>query len=254
MGSVLASTDQLVIIVDAYGNNAARHHIGKVFQRSLLDGALAGGEEDELAVLFQVAHRQDGADIFALLQVEQAGHGLAFARSANVRDLIHFEPIDAAGVGEAEQIRVVESTISWETKSSSRVFMPSSPSATSPVLAVNGNRRALAITRMRNSDSDLFVRDQILGDSSAVSSRICVRRSSPNSLRAASSSLMMTERSFACRGQNRFILCNALAHFNEFFENLVRGKLGETVELQFKDGVDLAIGQARLSSGPVTTP
>src|ERR1700678_2610198 len=71
-----ASANQLVIVVDADGNNAARHDIGKVLERSLLNGALTGGEEDELAVLFQVAHRQDGAHALSLLQAEETGHGL----------------------------------------------------------------------------------------------------------------------------------------------------------------------------------
>jgi hypothetical protein len=96
-----ASANQLVIVVDADGNNAARHHIAKVLERSLLDRALAGGEKDELAILFQIAYGQDGAHALPRLQVEQAGHGLAFAGGADIGDLIHLEPIDPAGVGES---------------------------------------------------------------------------------------------------------------------------------------------------------
>ena len=44
-------------------------------------------------------------DFFAGLQVEQALHGLALAGGADVGNLVDLEPVDAAGVGEAEQVR-----------------------------------------------------------------------------------------------------------------------------------------------------
>ena len=55
-----AGADQLIIFIDADGDDAARHYVGKILQRSLLDRSFAGGEEDELAFFFQVAHRQNG--------------------------------------------------------------------------------------------------------------------------------------------------------------------------------------------------
>jgi len=42
---------------------------------------LLGGKENELALFFQIAYRQYGADVLARLQVEQALHGLALARA-----------------------------------------------------------------------------------------------------------------------------------------------------------------------------
>ena len=98
-----ARLDQLVVFVDADGDNAARHDVGEVLERRLLDGSLSRGEEDELAFFFKIADGQNGADIFAGLQVEQALHGLALACRAHVGNLVDLEPVDAAGVGEAEQ-------------------------------------------------------------------------------------------------------------------------------------------------------
>ena len=59
-----AGLDQFIVLVDADGDDAAGHDIGEVFERGLLDGAVAGGEEDELAFFFKVADGQDGADVF----------------------------------------------------------------------------------------------------------------------------------------------------------------------------------------------
>ena len=65
----------------------------------------------------------------------------------------------------------------------------------------------------------------------------------------------MTARSFGFRGQDGFVLGNALAHFDQFLEDLVGRKLGEAIELQFEDGVDLPIAQASVRApAPVTMP
>ena len=41
-----AGGDELVVLVDADGDDAAGHDVGEVLERGLLDGAVAGGEED----------------------------------------------------------------------------------------------------------------------------------------------------------------------------------------------------------------
>ena len=45
-------------------------------------------------------------------------------------------------------------------------------------------------------------------------------------------------------GQDRLVLGDARAHLVQLVEQLVDGELGEAVELQFEDGVDLAEGEA----------
>ena len=101
-----AGGDELVVLVDVDGDDAAGHDVGEVLERGLLDGAVAGGEEDVLAVFVEVADGEDGDDFFAGLEVDERGHGLALAGGADVGDLVDLEPVDAAGVGEAEEIGV----------------------------------------------------------------------------------------------------------------------------------------------------
>ena len=101
-----ARLDQLIVVVYPNGDNPARHHVREVLERRLLHRALLRGKEDELAFFFKIAHRQNGAHILALLQVEQALHGFSLARGADVGNLIHLQPIHAAGVGKAQQKRV----------------------------------------------------------------------------------------------------------------------------------------------------
>ena len=174
-----AGGDQLVVLVDADGDDAARHDVGEVLERGLLDGAVAGGEEDVLGFFFEVADREDGDDFFAGLEVEQRGHGLAFAGGADVGDLVDLEPVDAAGVGEAEQVGVggVDDELGDE------VFFAGlhaeAAGAAAALLAVDGDGRALEVAGVGDGDGDLLVGDEVFELSSAVSSRIWVRRASP---------------------------------------------------------------------------
>ncbi len=101
-----AGGDELVVLVDADGDDAAGLDVGEVLERGLLDGAVAGGEEDVLALFGEVADGEDGDDFFAGLEGDERGHGLALADGAYVGDLVDLEPVDAAVVGEAEEIGV----------------------------------------------------------------------------------------------------------------------------------------------------
>ncbi len=44
-----AGGDELVVLLDVDGDDAAGHDVGEVLERGLLDGAVAGGEEENLA-------------------------------------------------------------------------------------------------------------------------------------------------------------------------------------------------------------
>ena len=140
-----AGGDELVVLVDADGDDAAGHDVGEVLERSFLDGAFLRGEEDELAFFFKIADGQDGADFFAGLEVEQALHGLALAGGADVGNFVDLEPVDAAGVGEAEQegVRGVDDELRDE------VFFAGlhahAAGAAAALLAVDGDGRALEV-------------------------------------------------------------------------------------------------------------
>src|ERR1700722_1605288 len=151
-----ACGDQIIFTVNGYGDDAAGHDIGEVLERSLLHGAVARGEEDVLALFFQIADGQDGDDFFAGLEIEQALHRLTLAGCADVGNLVDLEPVDAAGVGEAEQegVRGVDDELRDE------IFFASlhahAAGAAAALLAVDGDGRALEIALMADGHGDLF--------------------------------------------------------------------------------------------------
>ena len=60
--------DELVVLVDVDGDDAAGHDVREVFEGGLLDGAVAGGEEDVVGLVGEVAGGEDGDDFFAGLE------------------------------------------------------------------------------------------------------------------------------------------------------------------------------------------
>ena len=133
----------------------------EVLERGLLDGALLRGEEDELALFFEVADGQDGADVFAGLEVEQALHGLALAGGADVGNLVDLEPVDAAGVGEAEQEGVggIDDELGDEVLFAG--LHAHAAGAAAALLAIDADGRALEVALMADGDGDLLVGDEV---------------------------------------------------------------------------------------------
>ena len=156
-----AGGDELVVLVDADGDDAAGHDVGEVLERGLLDGAVAGGEEDVLAVFFEVADGEDGDDLLAGLEVDERGHGLALAGGADVGDLVDLEPVDAAGVGEAEQVGVggVDDELRDEVLFAG--LHADAAGAAAALLAVGGDGRALEVAGVGDGDGDLLVGDEV---------------------------------------------------------------------------------------------
>ena len=202
------------------------------------------GEEDELALFLEVAHGQNGADIFAGLQVEQALHGLALARRAHVGNLVDLEPVDAAGVGEAEQegVRRIDDQLRDEILLAR--LHAHAPGAAAPLLAIDADGRALEVALMAHGDRDLLVGDQVF----KLQLGALV-----DDLRAARVAVLVANlfqfldddrAQLFLAGQDRFVLGDLFAHLLQFVQHLVDGKLRQPVELQFEDGVDLAQREA----------
>ena len=152
---------QLVIRVDADGDDAARHHVAEVLQRRLLHRALLRREEDELAFFFQIAHRQNSPHRLARQQVQQAGNRLALTRRANIRHLINLQPVNPPGIGEAQQVGMGRIDDQLRDKIFLARLHPQCARPAAPLLAIGRDRRPLQISRMRNRHRNLLVGDQV---------------------------------------------------------------------------------------------
>ena len=244
-----AGGDELVVLLDVDGDDAARHDVGEVLEGGLLDGAVAGGEEDVLAVFVEVADGEDGDDFFAGLEGDERGHGLALACGADVGDLVDLEPVDAAGVGEAEEIGVrrVDDELGDEVLFAGLHAEAAGASAT--LLAVDGDGRALEVAGVGDGDGDLLVGDEVFeGELGGL----------VEDLGAALVAVLVADlfelldddfAELLLGGEDGLVLGDVVADLGELFEELVDGELSESVELQFEDGVDLAVAEDQRAGG-----
>ncbi len=156
-----AGDDELVVLLDIDGDDAAGHDVGEVLERGLLHRSVARGKEDVLALFFEVADGEDGDDLFAGLEGDERSHGLALAGGADVGDFVDLEPVDAAGVGEAEEIGVggVDDELGDEVLFAG--LHAETAGASAPLLAVGGDGRALEVAGVGDGDGDLLVGDEV---------------------------------------------------------------------------------------------
>ena len=93
--------DEVVVVGQVHGDDAARQGAGEGAQRGLLDHALVGGHEDVEPGLVG-AYRQHGVDALFRLQGQQVDHGPTAGGAARLGQLVDLEPIDPAAAGEAQ--------------------------------------------------------------------------------------------------------------------------------------------------------
>ncbi len=235
---------QLIVFIDADGDNAARHDVGEVLERRLLYRSLLRGKEDELAFFFKIAHGQNGAYVFAGLQIEQALHRFAFARRAHVGNLVDLEPVDTAGVGEAEQEGVGRDHDQLRDEILFARLHARAPGAAAALLAINADGRALEVALVAHGHRNLLVGDQIF--ELQLGALVDDLRAPRVAILVANLFQFLDDylAQLFLAGQDGFVLGDALAHLLQFIQQFVDGELRQAVELQFENGVDLAQREA----------
>src|SRR6185437_15719771 len=246
--------DQLVALVHAHGDDAPGPRVREVAHHALLDGASAGDHDDELVLALEILDRQHGAHFLALLQRDQTVHRFALAGRAGVGNLVDLEPVDAAGVGEHQDVAVGrgdEQVLDEILVARPRALAP----APAPALgAVGRDRRALQITGVGDGDGDRLLLDQILEHDF---------RGSVLNLRAARvfvaaevlADILQFVGDHAAQllvaGQNRLELRDAELDLGQLVEDLLPLQPGEAVQLQVEDRLRLLFAERELLHQPL---
>ena len=176
-------------------------------------------------------------------RLEEAGHGFALAGGADVGDFVDLEPVDAAGVGEAEQVGVGRVDDELRDEVLFAGLHAEAAGAAATLLAVGGDGRALEVAGVRDGDGDLLVGDEVfelelggLVEDLGAALVAVILADGFEFLDDDGAELFL-------RGEDGFVLGDVVADFAELVQQLVDGELGEAIELQFEDGVDLAVAE-----------
>ena len=179
--------DQFVALIQRHRDNAARHGIVELGQLALLDHAVLGHHHDEL-VRHELAHRQERFHGLVRLQVDQVRNMLALADGGGVRNLVDLQPVDAALVGEDQQVavrggddQVLEEILGARAHADAALAAARLP-------PVGIHRRALQIAAVRHRDRHVFHGHQVFqADLAGVFDdlRCAARRRTPSGLPSA---------------------------------------------------------------------
>ena len=102
------SLDEVVAGFDAAGDESGGARVRVLRQISLLHHAILRTEEQERFFFFlgEAAHRQDGDDLLALVELHEVHDGATAGLAAGLGHLVHLQPEDATAIGKGQQIGV----------------------------------------------------------------------------------------------------------------------------------------------------
>ena len=152
-----AGGDEFVSGFDVDGVDAVGADVHELAQLGFFYQAVAGGEEDIFIFFFEIAYGEHGADGFAGLQSDQIADVLAAAGGAYVGNFVDLEPVDAAFVGEDQNVGVG----GGDEEVFDEIFFAGlhagASAAAAALHAVGGDRRALHVAGVAEGDGDLLV-------------------------------------------------------------------------------------------------
>ena len=196
-----------------------------------------------LPIFFEIADGKHGAHRLARLQTDQVADVLAFAGGADVGNFVHLQPVNAAGVGEDQNVGVGGVDEEMLDEILVARLHAGAARASAALHAVGGDRRALHVAAVADRDRDLLVGDQVFqmdfgsfvfDDGAAL---------------VAVQLLYFFEffhdhgAQFLFRTQDGFVLGDVLAGDIQFFRDFVDRELGQAVQLQFENRVGLNSGE-----------
>ena len=153
--------DELVIVIEVDGVEAALVQVLELDEARLLDDAFLRGHE-EVGIRIEALDLDDRRDLLVLLELQQVDDGRAFRRAARLRDLVCLEMVDAAAVRE-EQDRVVrrrDQEVLDEILLLRRHALDALAAAV--LAAISIECHALDVVVVRQRDDDVFLSDEVL--------------------------------------------------------------------------------------------
>ena len=228
--------DQEIPFVQINRNNAGLAGVAELVQCGLFDSAHAGGHENILVgreAAFFASQRQHDGDLLAFLQGKHV-HNRAAARAARaLRHFPHFEPVQTATVGEAQNVVV---GIGYKQLVNPVVFFGGSGLLAAPpalLCAVFTQRLAFDIAAVTHGDHHVGGRDQIFG---GQVKRAVLHQAAPGAEFALAKFLFYMDQFFADDGRDTLRFCqnvqqvfNLGHHFLVFGNDLVLLKAGQAL-------------------------
>src|SRR5690606_35362920 len=160
----LDNADETVVVVDVDGDDAGRARIREGVQVGLLDDAPARAHHDEALAftLREVLHAKQRRNALPFGHAHEVRDRFAAAVTADLRDVVHAQPVAAPAVAEDQDVgvRVGHEQVTHDVLVA-RLHADQALAAAA-LLPVLVERRPLDVAGIRRRDHDVFVGDEIL--------------------------------------------------------------------------------------------
>ena len=213
----------------------------------LLDDALAGHEQHEAARRRSRAPRRRPRSSRRPASCTRFTTALPLPCGPDVGDLVDLQPVDAAAVGEDQDVGVRRGDEEVARRSPRPcVFIPTRPAAAAPLRAVGRDRGALDVAGVGDRDRHVLVGDQVLdrdlvgGVDDLGAARVAVVVADlPQLVADDLVDARRARRGCPCRSAMRSDELRELVH------DLLALEAGEPLQLQLEDRVGLDLAEAR---------
>ncbi len=153
--------DQFVLGVQIDGNDPGRPRIAEFRELGLLHRAVARGEKDVAAGLFQIARGDKRGEVLVLLEFHQAGDGPAARGCSSFGNFVDLQPINAALGAEQQNVTVRRGDEEMlEEILFARTCADAALSA-ARLMAIDVHRGALDIAGVADGDGHVGIGDQV---------------------------------------------------------------------------------------------
>src|SRR5580704_15519183 len=156
-----ANRDQFVAVFNVDRVDAVGAHVHELAQLRFFYQTFARREEDIFIFFLEITHRHQRLHGFAGLQADQVADVFALACGADVGNFVDVQPVDAALVGEDENVGVRRSNEKMLDKIFAARLHAGAARASAALHAVGGDGRALHIAGVADCDRDLLVGNEI---------------------------------------------------------------------------------------------
>src|SRR5271156_2959915 len=236
--------DQLVRAIEIDRDDAGRTRVGKFGEAGFFHRAVFGGEEDVAIGFFQIARGNYGGELFIFLEAHQVGNGFTARGCGGFGNFVNFQPVDAALGSEEQDVAVRRGDEEMLDEIVVASFGADAAFAAARLVAIGFDRGAFDVARVADGDGHFLVFDEVfeLDFLDAV-----------NDLGAAFIAIGLYDFAqfrdddgfqFLFAAEDFTQLGDLFADLFQLGENVVNGKLGEAVQLQFEDGVNLRKAKA----------
>ena len=237
--------DEFVLGLEVDRDDARRMRVGKFGERGFFHRAELRGHEDIAPFFLQLLGGDERGQLFVFLELHEVGDGFAARGRRGFRKLVNLQPVNAALRSKQENVAVRRGNEEMLDKVLFPGLRADAAFAPAGLVAVDLDRRALDVARVAYGNEHVGIGDQVfeldLVDLVDDLSAPVISVGLVNFPQLAGDDALQ----FPLARKDFLEFGDPVADRFQLLQNFVDRKLGQAVQLEFEDSVDLHVRQGQ---------